>query len=225
MHEKPMSSDADSVLWAEWSKHYKALGIDPARISRDGAIDGSVYARAPVRVVFVLKEVHSKERTGFPLPKYLRGGPRGKGTMWHAVARWAAGIQGGFPPYSAVNGETAKHEALRASAVVNLKKIGGGSTANMSAVNAYALRDRKLLRRQILALDPQTVIACGTFDSLAWVLDLPISPEKPTAPTRFTQDGFWVVPWRHPGRADAKGTYNRLEETFQSLGQLAEPLK
>lgn len=152
----------DPQLWQDWAAHYTHLGIDTSRLSRDGPVDPESYFNAPIKVLFILKEVHAYR---LDLVKHLQGGPRGCGVMWHAIARWAAGIQNDFPPYEEIKIDEAKTQALKSSAVVNLKKTGGGSSSNMSEINAYALRDRKLLKRQIRGLKPDYVIACGTFDA------------------------------------------------------------
>ena len=194
-------------LWGRWAQHYPERGIDPGRICRDGIAVPERFAAAPHRVLFVLREVNDWE--GGDLRTLLAAGPRYQ--TWHTVGRWAAGLLHGFPNYEEVDRWDVMHDALRSIASINLKKASGGASADSAVVSAYAFQDRDLLREQIEAIAPQTIVACGTTEVLVWLLGLPVDAEKPHAPVR-THDELRVIPWVHPARCDNRKTYHRLAE-------------
>ncbi len=201
-------------LWLRWSEHYEKLGIDPQRICKDGIINQEEYLKAPKKVLFVMKEVN--DWPGGDLREMLAEGP--KYQMWHSTARWAAGIIHDFPHFSEVDNYPRRREAIRQVAVINLKKTSGGPYSKMSVINAYAFKDRELLLRQIEEIAPEIIVACGTFNSLIWLLELDIDPDNPIGKPTFdsTREAF-VVPWRHPGRANNAKMYAQLRMTFKRL--------
>jgi hypothetical protein len=198
----------ENELWSRWEKHYLNRGIDPGRICRDGILNVSEYGQVRPSVLFVLREVN--DYPGGNLAELLKGGPRFQ--MWHTVARWAAGIQRSFPPFELINRFEILREALHRTAAINLKKTSGGNAADLAVINAYAYQDRHLLRKQIGDIHPDVIVACGTFEPLVWILELEVDPDRPhKVPVYCTSFSTWVVPWRHPGRADNRETYNALK--------------
>jgi len=202
------------TLWTTWYKHYDSIGIDTNRICKDGIIDETLFAQAPLRVLFVLKEVNDWE--GGDLGKMLSGGARYQ--MWHAAGRWAAGILHGFPSYDRIDNKETIDGALRRIAVVNLKKTSGKAISNPTILNAYALMDRGLLVEQISQIRPDIVLACGTFDPLAWLLRLKVDPDRPHEELlRDPNSNAVVVPWCHPGRVSNKKTYLQLATLLEGV--------
>lgn len=150
-------------LWARWRAFYEEHGIRASQICVDGIVDPARFAAAPKRILFVLREVN--DWPGGDLRPFLAAGPRYQ--TWHNVARWAAGLLDGWPPYDVVDRFDRMHDALRQIAAINLKKTTGGSVADLSVVNAFAAHDRELLVEQIERIGPQIIVACGTFATLA----------------------------------------------------------
>ena len=201
-------------IWARWTLHYKRIGIDPARICRDGILSPEAYRQASVKVLFIMKEVNDWK--GGDLRDLLADGP--KYQMWHTVARWAAGVLRSFPDYEEIDNFSSMKAALRQVATLNLKKTSGGSWADSSVINAYARLDRDLLLDQIEAIAPQIVVACGTFDSLVWLLELAPDPDSPKSrPVRNEKRRMWVVPFRHPARVKNSEAYCELKRLFAKL--------
>lgn len=198
-------------LWARWRAFYEEHGIRASQICVDGIVDPARFAAAPKRILFVLREVN--DWPGGDLRPFLAAGPRYQ--TWHNVARWAAGLLDGWPPYDVVDRFDRMHDALRQIAAINLKKTTGGSVADLSVVNAFAAHDRELLVEQIERIGPQIIVACGTFDQLVWLLDLTFNPDDPWRGT--AQDaarGITVVPCRHPVRCNGARVYKELMEKF-----------
>lgn len=203
-----MGQCTDTGLWEDWKRHYIESGINPGRLCKDGIVDHRCYRETTVKVLFVLKEVN--DFPGGDLAAFLRKGP--KYQMWHTVARWADGIQRGFPAYEQVDKFSTQQEALRRCAAINLKKTSGGASSDMAVINAYALHDRELLLRQILEIQADVIVACGTFNSLAWLLELEFLPDSPMSHAVYdSARTAWVIPWRHPGRVDNRKAYRELK--------------
>jgi len=200
--------------WGKWIEHYQALGIKSDRICRDGIFDDSEWGKVEKKILFVMKEVNKWEDGN--LKDLFIDGP--KYQMWHTVSRWAAGILYNFPKYEKIDTLDIMKEVIRKIASINLKKISGGPASNMSAINAYAYTDRELLLEQIDEIQPNIIVACGTFDSVIWLLGLEINPDNPYEKPIFDKKrNILVVPWRHPARVNNKNTYNELKEMIAKI--------
>jgi len=204
-------------IWLTWEKHYKDNNIDPSRICKDGVINIKKYKNAESKILFCLKDVNDFESGD--LRNYLKNGPKGKGQMWHAASRWAAGLLTEFcDEYDKIDNY---EQFLNQTAVINLKKASGGSSAEMSVINAYAKQDHELLLKQIESINPKILLACGTFNILIWLLDLKVNPDevywKEHPPLLDEKRGFWVIPWRHPGFVNNALTYQQLKKKYKLI--------
>ncbi len=200
-------------IWKRWADHYRNLGFNAEHICRDGILNEGEFNSASPRVLFVLKE--TDDAAGLDLRDHLRNGPVFQ--MWHTVARWAVGILENFPEYNGINGDQMK-QSLSKVACINLKKLTGGAAANLSVVGAFALRDRHLLREQIKdIIRPNIIVGCGTFEILAWLLELDVDPMEPFAKAVYSKDySAWVIPSRHPNRASVTA-YDDLKKFIQGM--------
>jgi hypothetical protein len=114
-----------------------------------------------------------------------------------------------FPAYDTVDRRDTIHDSLQQVASINLKKSTGGSSADLTVINAYAWQDRNLLREQIEQIDATTIVACGTFNELIWLLDLPVKPDSPREVVSVAGK-YRVIPWIHPSRCDNRKSYEQL---------------
>ncbi len=195
----------------KWEKHYQKLGIKTDAICRDGIFDEEEWENVNKKVLFIMKEVNNWE--GGDLKTLFKDGP--KYQMWHTISRWAGGILNDFPEFEEIDKWPAKKANIKKIASINLKKISGGPSSDMSVVNAYAYTDKELLLEQIDEIQPQIIVACGTFDSVIWLLDLKVNPDKPRECPVFEEARkILVIPWVHPGRVDNRKTYKELKELF-----------
>lgn len=198
-------------LWAKWGSHYRRNGINHG-ICRDGIINPELFQQASRRLLFVMREANMKGKdVDTDLRKEFDERP------WPDPGKWAAGILHEFPGFSEITLQLAGL-SFRSIAVINLKKASGGTgTADLSVINAYAWLDRELLREQVKSINAQIVLACGTFDALTWVLELPVNPDHPARIVTLNS-GMRVVPFRHPSHDP------RREETYNRLKALLTPL-
>ena len=195
-------------IWTRWAMHYRDLGIDPTTICRDGIADKSKFDEASSRILFIMREPN--DWPGGDMCQLMREGPRYQ--VWHTIGRWAAGLLNGFPDFAAIDNTAAMRDALHQIASINLKKASGGSSADLSVINAFAFRDRALMREQILTIAPSTIVACGTWHELVWLLKLPVSPKEPRQVVTSSTLAARVIPWVHPSRCDNRRTYQTLGE-------------
>jgi hypothetical protein len=197
-------------LWAKWTAHYRKLGLITEQDNleyRDGIVDEEQFAQTKPRVLFVLKETNDAPL--LDLRQHLREDL--KGATWRRVAEWTTGILEGFPHLAEITDDRRK-AGLRRIAAINLKKLAGKGSADMSVVSYHALRDRNLLRRQIEEINPDYIVGCGTFGILAWLLELNVVPEHTDKnPVHHSTLNAWVLPMLHPTRASKEGSYNDLK--------------
>ena len=187
-----------------------AKGLDPTKISIDGILNQEKY-NSEAGLMFVLKDTNSKNRVN--LIDLLKDGA--KYQMWHAVARWAAGILNDFPAYHEINDYEVMKDALHQISVINLKKTTGSASVHSSSVTAFAHLDKDLLLKQFRMINPKLIIAGGTFEQLIWLLDLDIDPLDVWQPAKSRILDAWVIPWRHPNRVSNLNSYEQLKELFK----------
>lgn len=204
----------ETPFWNAYAARY------PDELAKDGA--GGCYYQARPRVLAVLKDPNNS--AGFDLRDLLNSGA--KWAIWHRLAEWMAGIHNRFPAYESVYGHTElKNNALRQSAVINVKKRNGGSSVDDATLHRFAFQDRTLLREQIQMLDPTLILACGTFEQLLWLLGdlVPAGVNLELPHTVVTlANGANLVKWRHPARCAGRGPYETLGEVLLGV-DLSDP--
>ena len=167
---------------------------------RDGIVDYDLYCGAPIRLLFVLKEVNGKSVTD--LRKILRDGNRKQ--TWNVVARWVEGIFNLEKDFSwdelNQNDEERRKKMLKYICAVNMKKTSGKDVSDNSAVFESAINNREMLKKQIELYKPDFVICCGTDYAYTKVMET--KPQR-----KSTKHGIWyytepsgtvVVAFSHP---------------------------
>jgi hypothetical protein len=167
-----MPTDESGVdLWQEWRA--RPPHANESFIT-DGIIDPQRWARAPRRVMFLLKEAYdrSPSRQGFDLPEWLRTAPEPrKGQTWKNAGRWAYLLQRVEPGHiPEPPSEEEGFEALLGAAIVNVKKSGGRSRSDAEDIARYAQDDSDLLRRQVEGIAPDVVVTGGTWAAAQSIL-------------------------------------------------------
>ncbi|MEE9443328.1 MAG: hypothetical protein V3V99_11755 [candidate division Zixibacteria bacterium] len=194
-------------IWEKWVDHYRKLGIDSNKICKDGIFNEKQYEESSKKILYVMKEVN--DWPGGDLRTLFNDGLRIR--MWFTIARWTSGILNGFPEYKDIDKNEIYTKDIHKIACINLKKTSGGSISNMAVINAHAYIGRHLLSEQITEIDPDIIIACGTFESLIWLLNLGVNPDNPHE--KISKCGkYLVVPFRHPARVNNKKTYEQLRK-------------
>ncbi len=167
---------------------------------RDGIVNCEEYCNAPIKLLFVLKEVNGGK--DWDLRDFLKDG--GRKQTWNVVARWVEGIFNLNKDYPwnelEENNDIRRKEKLKYICAINLKKTSGKDVADNSIIYDTALNNREMLKNQISLYCPDIVICCGT-DS-AYIKVTEANPEW-----KMTRHGIWyyiepsgtiVVAYSHP---------------------------
>ena len=154
-----MQATKTELLDALFAKWRTAAFIPEDQFHADGIIDEQRWNVAAVRLCFLMKEPNNP-------PKEGRHGSFDFRTWWlnevkykfsKSLSQWAAGVLLGFPPFEELHYKRT-HAALRSSALVNVKKTGGGGRSVLSDLVTFAIRDRDLILAQLRIIDPQVII-------------------------------------------------------------------
>jgi len=171
-------TQALNKLFARWSTQT----TDPGKFNPDGILNEQVWEKARPRIALLMKETY--DLTG-DLRKHLlwqigeEKRPR-HCSIWPKVAgRWIAGIlhqeahkeQAApiktFGDVALIRNEDWQHEnwrlGLASSAVINLKKLTGRSSAQNAELLAAARRDLAFLKEELEIIQPDVVLCCHTF--------------------------------------------------------------
>ena len=147
------------------------------RVWLDGVIDEAGWLAAKPKILWILKEPHDAGAPGRPVDaeNALRGWMRA-GLEQEIVKRPLRGWRRTFwPPllisYALLNGVRDYQIVLRAGekeiartihsiAWINIKKTGGGKSANPTEIRGYYNDYKDLLARQIEAIAPEIIFNC-----------------------------------------------------------------
>lgn len=196
------------------------------RFVEDGVVNEASYLSASRQILLLMKEVNDPEGGGWDLRDHLRNGTYPH--TWNNAARWAYGILNSCPSFSDVPEPDAQFRKrwIEPLAVVNVKKVGGGASANQSDIMEYARGDRELLRTQLGLYKPGVTVCCSTSRALRLLFD-PVE----IGPTRTTSNGTaysksatlgLVIHYYHPQvRYPANFLYTMLMEAVKE-GQVEE---
>jgi len=154
-------------------KHEKLLDTWPSKgrlFIKDGIIDMDRWRSADPKVLLLLKEARHNGVGTWDLREYLREEPKPRGT-WRKSAYWCYAIpyikRGSLPGLPFLPDRKAEFdqavEALRSSAIVNIKKSDGKNTSRDEDIERHARRDKRLIQRQIERIKPDVVICGGTW--------------------------------------------------------------
>jgi hypothetical protein len=203
-------------LFEEWLREYKQNGIKTEGFSKDGIINEDRFEEADNRILFVLRETNN-----FPSSNDYQGDLRRflnetlKYQIWCTVGRWAYWLLNDFPAYHSNVNVSVIHGTLRQTAVLNLKKLTGDSVSDLDEINETSHRDRIFIKKEVEIIDPQVIVACGTWSHLVWLLDLEDLPLEEKPPFSYTNHRLCLCT-RHPVRANDRETYNDLRKQWES---------
>lgn len=145
----------ENLLLDKWAKSCQGL-------VRDGMINPDEYIKAPLRILYLLKEVNGG--ADWDLRSFVREG--GRKQTWDNIARWTKGIRA-VPdeiPWEQLENitEEERRAILQQICAVNIKKTSGTYTADKKRITEAAGRDAEYLKKQINLYEPDIIICCGT---------------------------------------------------------------
>lgn len=159
--------EQEKILFNDWTKKRKAF-------SPDGIIDEESYLNSDPKLLFLLKEVNTKEGKKLDLKDFIRNG--GRRQTWDNIARWVYGIRNihknlEWNDIEKIKTIEQRKEILKSICVINLKKSPGIHTTNNSQLWEVAEEDKYYLNRQFkiyfdnIDSRPNLIIACGSITS------------------------------------------------------------
>lgn len=157
---------ANDKRFADWETKVRTT----IHVAVDGAVDPEKYYQSKPRILFVLKEMHASPWERQSLTQYL-GEDRIHGKTWNNIVRWRSAIcqvmsndtRIEVAPYKEPINDLDRKQALADVAVINMKKVPGGSSGCMPTIIQHAKHFRQELSDQIAMLDPDVIVACGVF--------------------------------------------------------------
>lgn len=164
---------------------------------RDGIVDVVEYLKAPIKILWILKEANSEKHNDLgndmrPCLKTLNDEnnnihPDWRYT-WRAIAYAMYGVfeDVNYKDIPLMNGnasEVVKH--MSKIAHINVKKYGGGSNAKYKPIQNFYNQYKDLIHEQIEIINPDVLIFGGTFGYFANVY---FEGKKPLSeqPNEFT---------------------------------------
>lgn len=198
----------------------------------DGIIHEPTYAKAKVKVCYLMKEPNNPPKDDFgakfDFREWWRDEPI-KGTFTKRIAEWSYGILNGFPAYDDIltaDEGRAIQEVRKSIALVNVKKSGGvGSSdpeAFLHALGASAKQQAilaDLVREELRIIAPDVIIMGLTWEPLRDLL----FPDVKWHPTGYAVEvGQWegrtLIDFYHPSsRSAPAGAYCLLEKVMARL--------
>ena len=156
---------AEDELFDEWAEKF---GYGDLFI-QDGVPCPDNFEKAKHQITFVLKEAHSS--VGWDMRNWIDAcGAKGEGITWNNVTRWTQAILERGEYLQNISTEDRKHW-LRQISFLNLKKEGGGRSANHTKIEEYARKEKDFIRRQLIIYQPDIIICCGKNVVAEWLYD------------------------------------------------------
>ena len=151
---------------------------------------------------------------------------------WNQAGVWAYAIHNGFKSYRELNQPELVAEGIRTIGMTNLKKTGGGATAIHSMIKKHAQSHVSLWREELILMNPQLIICCGTFALVKNGLGLAaerlmIHQGKQYWFVRWEREGYItiVMQFLHPAcrnnRTETLGLLHSLVTKLKEIGALA----
>lgn len=179
-----------NALFEEWKRSYKEPDL---AFAEDGIINENEWNEAPRKVLFLLKETNKYAGNFRELAQK---------SPWRVPGYWAYGLQnlqrGHIPPFAEAKEKYG--EAFCRSALVNLKKITGGSAAKDEKIKGAARDDAKYIIKELEIIAPEIVVCGSTFWIVREVL-LPgdFEPIGPVPEMCFMRKNVLWIDYCHPG--------------------------
>jgi hypothetical protein len=139
-----------------------------------GLVDEDSYSASAPKVLFLLKEVNSKN-LDWNVPGHVqRQISTGKIRLtWKRMGMWSYAIHNNFPEYeSLVKDKEAIKVGLKSIAITNVKKSRGQNVSKYYEIRKHAWMDKDLWQTELQIMDPDIVICGGTYSIITKILGL-----------------------------------------------------
>lgn len=138
----------------------------------DGIVDIDSYLNAPVKILWVLKEVNSPgDQDRWSLKDAIRGLRNGKKIQkgWEKTfgpivyATYGIMNQCRFEDIPHINQQPDLIDGLKQIAYINVKKLPGSRKASFSKLKKYYRAHKSIFLKQVKTYDPDVIICGGTY--------------------------------------------------------------
>ena len=154
INPKLLSSEENRLL-DEW-------GSSVPGFIRDGCANPEKYVDAPVKLLFVLKEVNGGQ--DWDLREFMNDGCRPQ--TWNVIARWIEGIFNISHDYSwdemQNDNDHRRKTYIPQVSAVNVKKTSGGNVADSRLIQDSVEKSKDYLRKQLQLYQADIIVLCGT---------------------------------------------------------------
>lgn len=204
-------------LYTKWSDQYSTF-------IKGGVINEEDYSSAPIKVLFILKEVNSNDNNWSLVDLVNRQVQERKFyDIWDTIGLWSCAIFNGFKSYNEIRkianyfANSGLCESLTQIATTNIKKTCGGGQSNSNEIWDYGRRDRDFLLEEIEIINPDVVICGGTFTMIKEIYGLNIQ-ECCTGVLYSTHKNKLFIDMPHPrARVGKNVVYTYFKETMLEL--------
>jgi hypothetical protein len=215
----------DFVSWKKRELHKNAFFI------ADGIINKELWDKAPIKVLFILKEAYESDKDEtkeWVLNDYLdRDLDKLGKIIWWSIAQWLHGINqliktGDVEPFDEKFKDISGiDDTFRSCAVINLKKSSGLSSSSTEDLAEYVKSDWDLLWQQVEEIKPDLIICGATYPLIASQLDTPVR----SAEWLYLAKGYHFVDFWHPSNQwPYKVKYYSLLSALKQSMHLWSPL-
>jgi hypothetical protein len=138
---------------------------DDKIIVPDGIMDLEEYSNAKDKILWILKEANDG---GFNLRTFAKD--PSTYTKWRKtyalIIKVSYAIHNNVYEYEKIPDEYDIRAITKKIAIINIRKNGGGSTADPKIIYEYYLRDNDLLLEQIKYIEPTIIMNCNRISDL-----------------------------------------------------------
>jgi hypothetical protein len=186
---------------------------------KDGIIDEELFEVAKHKILFITKEPNNLNQDAGDFRTWWK--EELKYAFSLRVSEWAYGIQKDFPPYDIIKKSASdKLDAINKIAFLNIKKTGGGGTAEFERISNHLKQNLNLIHEEIEIIDPDIIILGISWKELR-------SELFPDIKDKWKESGYdiaiarykeaRVIDFYHPSsRTAPSASYSLLQNVIRS---------
>lgn len=223
-----MIKEQEQQLFDTWKKqrNYKSF-------LTDGLFDEHEWNKQEIKILYVLKEANWENANDDLCSLLLSEKSSNYWRTWNNIVRYTQAIRDGGSYQRTIN-KADKTKCLKTIAAMNIKKVGGDSSANDEEIRQFGINDASFLEQQIELYQPDIIVCCGrgkgkNADILHdYVLSKVSDWQTPIGTYNYflcalkTKKTIPVISFRHP---QMRGGHVAFEKSYNDMIMIATELK
>ena len=200
----------------------------------DGIINFDKWITYDLKLLFLAREAYSDSDIKWDYAEWYNDGngrviyPKGQG-FHNRINEWSYAVDSAMHGKQSASFEEASNyeqskKITLASAIINLKKIGGSSKSVPNDLRSIALRDKELLLKQLELISPNIILFCATFGDVLKNILFERAIKIPETERCYESEGILLIDFFHPTRA-YKGSFDFLFDDVSKIKNKAKYLK